>query len=77
MKVSTNDTIDYSTDENISDTAQIENSLPRENDDEERNKTLKSLSKKRFAKENEKLKKENQPMKKNAKRPALNVEDDY
>ena len=52
LKNNTNDTIDYaSDDEKISDTAQIENSLDLvKMMDEERNKTLKSLGKKRFHK---------------------------
>ena len=80
LKNNTNDTIDYSDDENISDTAQIENSLDLvKMMDEERNKTLKSRRKKRFHKRKMKKvrRKKTQPTKKNAKRPALNVEDDY
>ena len=80
LKNNTNDTIDYSDDENISDTAQIESSLDLvKMMDEERNKTLQSLGKKPIKKRKTKKvkRKKNQPTKKNAKRPVLNVEDDY
>ena len=83
LKGNTNDSIDYasaSDNEKISDTAQIESSLDLvKMMDEERNKTLQSLGKKPIKKRKTKKvkRKKNQPTKKNAKRPVLNVEDDY
>ena len=77
---SSSDYTDSSDDEKISDTAQIENTLNLvKMMDEERNKTLKNRRKKRFNKRKMKKgkKKKSQSTKKNAKRPALNVEDDY
>ena len=77
---SSSDYTDSSDDEKISDTAQIENTLNLvKMMDEERNKTLKNRRKKRFNKRKMKKgkKKKSQPTKKNAKRPALNAEDDY